>query len=57
VFSPHLKPIKDVNRREYILLIPTIILGIYPDIILEALHSSVTGLLFDAPLSPPMPLP
>lgn len=56
VFSPHLKPIKDVSRREYMilisLLIPTILLGIYPNIVLEALHLSVTGLLFETPLSP-----
>jgi NADH-ubiquinone oxidoreductase chain 4 len=52
VFSPHLKPLKDVSRREYMilisLLIPTIILGIYPNIVLDALHSSVTGLLYKA---------
>jgi NADH-ubiquinone oxidoreductase chain 4 len=56
VFSPHLKPLKDVTRREYMilisLLIPTILLGIYPNIVLDALHSSVTGLLYDAPFSP-----
>src|SRR3984893_2523102 len=35
-FSPHLKPIKDINRREFMLLftllLPTIILGIYPNV-------------------------
>jgi NADH-ubiquinone oxidoreductase chain 4 len=56
VFSPHLKPLKDVSRREYMilifLLIPIIILGIYPNIVLDALYSSVTGLLYETPLSP-----
>jgi len=55
-YSPHLKPYKDVSRREFILLvsllIPTIILGIYPNIILDGLHSSVTGLLYETTLSP-----
>src|SRR6204780_5465109 len=45
-YSPHLKPLKDLNRREFILLItllvPTIILGIFPNVVLETLHSSVT---------------
>ena len=50
-YSPHLKPLKDLNRREFILLltllVPTIILGIYPNVVLDALHSSVTSLLFN----------
>ena len=50
VFSPHLKPLKDVSRREYMilisLLIPTIFLGIFPNIILDSLHISVSTLLF-----------
>jgi len=48
-FSPHLEPLKDITRIEYMtlisLLIPTIILGIYPNIILETLHLSVHHLL------------
>ena len=44
------KIIKDINRREFILLIslliPTILLGIYPNVILETLHASVTTLLY-----------
>jgi NADH-ubiquinone oxidoreductase chain 4 len=56
VFSPHLKPIKDINRREFILLltllIPTIALGIYPNILLDSLHMSVTTLLYDISLTP-----
>lgn len=50
-YSPHLKPLKDLNRREFILLItllvPTIILGIFPDVVLETLHSSVSSLLYN----------
>nr|YP_011014450.1 NADH dehydrogenase subunit 4 [Pallidohirschioporus biformis]WQA11103.1 NADH dehydrogenase subunit 4 [Pallidohirschioporus biformis] len=49
-YSPHLKPLKDISRREFILLIslliPTILLGIYPNVILETLHVSVTTLLY-----------
>jgi hypothetical protein len=56
VFSPHLKPLKDISRREYMilifLLIPTIILGVYSNIVLDALHLSVTGLLYETLLSP-----
>ena len=51
VYSPHLKPLKDINRREFILLItlliPTIIFGIFPNIILDGLHMSVTSLLYN----------
>ena len=49
-YSPHLKPLKDISRREFILLLslllPTIILGIYPNVILDTLHASVTTLLY-----------
>jgi proton-translocating NADH-quinone oxidoreductase chain M len=48
--SPLLTPVKDLNRREYYLLIslllPTIILGIFPDVLLNSLHTSVSALLF-----------
>ena len=49
-YSPHLKPLKDISRREFILLLslllPTIILGVYPNVILDTLHASVTTLLY-----------
>ena len=49
-YSPHMKPIKDITRREYILLItlliPTIIFGIFPNILLDSLHTSVSSLLY-----------
>jgi len=52
-YSPHLKPLKDISRREFILLIslliPTIAFGLFPNIILESLHVSVTTLLFNTP--------
>jgi proton-translocating NADH-quinone oxidoreductase chain M len=52
-YSPYLPPLKDINRREFYLLIslliPTVIFGIYPNIILESLHTSVTALLFQIP--------
>lgn len=42
--------VSDINRREYFLLIallvPTIILGIFPNVLLEALHFSVSSLLY-----------
>nr|YP_009048496.1 NADH-ubiquinone oxidoreductase chain 4 [Heterobasidion irregulare]AHK09749.1 NADH dehydrogenase subunit 4 [Heterobasidion irregulare] len=51
VYSPHLKPLKDLSRREFILLVslllPTIILGIFPNVILDCLHMSVTSLLYN----------
>lgn len=55
-YSPYLNPIKDVNRREFFLLlsllIPTIILGVFPNVILDSLHLSVSTLLFNIPLNP-----
>src|SRR5690606_6115162 len=43
--------IKDINRREYFLLlallIPTILLGLFPNVILESLHLSVSSLLYN----------
>ena len=50
-YSPHLKPIKDISRREFILLItlliPTVLLGIFPNVILDGLHFSISTLLFN----------
>lgn len=55
-YSPHLLPLKDLDRREFILLltllIPTLILGIFPNIILEGLHSSVSTLIYTIPTTP-----
>jgi proton-translocating NADH-quinone oxidoreductase chain M len=52
-YSPYLPPLKDINRREFYLLIslliPTVIFGIFPNIILESLHTSVSSLLFQLP--------
>ena len=52
-YSPYLKPLKDINRREFMLLIslliPTIVLGIFPNAILSTLHASVTTLLYNIP--------
>ena len=49
-YSPHLKPLKDINRREFYLLVslllPTFLLGIFPNVILDTLHVSVTNLLY-----------
>lgn len=49
-YSPHLKPLLDISRREFVLLIslliPTIALGIFPNVILETLHVSTSQLLY-----------
>lgn len=49
-YSPHLKPVKDISRIEFVslitLLIPTLILGIYPNVVLNNLHISVSQLLY-----------
>jgi NADH-ubiquinone oxidoreductase chain 4 len=51
--SPYLPPLKDLNRREYFLLIslliPIVIFGILPNILLDSLHMSVTSLIYDIP--------
>jgi NADH-ubiquinone oxidoreductase chain 4 len=52
VYSPHLKPLQDISRREFnvliALLIPTLALGICPNVILDSLHLSVSSLLYFA---------
>jgi len=49
--SPYLPPIKDINRREYVLLIslliPTVVFGILPNTILNTLHMSVSALIYN----------
>nr|YP_009630849.1 NADH dehydrogenase subunit 4 [Hypsizygus marmoreus]QBZ73682.1 NADH dehydrogenase subunit 4 [Hypsizygus marmoreus]QKJ80189.1 NADH dehydrogenase subunit 4 [Hypsizygus marmoreus] len=49
-YSPHLPILKDINRREYSLLIslliPTIIFGILPNVLLNPLHISSSALLY-----------
>lgn len=53
-YSPYLAKnktiIKDINRREYYLLlallIPTVLLGLVPNVLLDSLHLSVSSLLY-----------
>jgi NADH-ubiquinone oxidoreductase chain 4 len=49
-WSPYLKPTTDLNRREYMLLLPllicTVVFGIFPNIILDSLHLTVSNLLY-----------
>jgi NADH-ubiquinone oxidoreductase chain 4 len=49
-YSPHILILKDINRREFYLLIslliPTIILGIIPNVILNSIHTSISSLLY-----------
>jgi len=55
IYSPHLKPIKDISRREFnlliTLLIPTVLLGIFPKVILDGLHFSISSLLYNINLN------
>ena len=56
VYSPHLAILQDVTRREFnvliALLIPTVLFGIFPNIILDSLHLSVSTLLYNIPSTP-----
>jgi len=49
--SPYLPPLKDINRREFFLLlallIPTVVFGILPNILLDSLHISISALLYN----------
>src|SRR5271156_5899540 len=58
--SPYLPPLKDLNRREYYLLIslliPTLVFGILPNVLLTPLHMSVTSLLYVVPIITPFQL-
>jgi NADH-ubiquinone oxidoreductase chain 4 len=51
IYSPHLKPVKDISRREFnlllTLLLPTVLLGIFPNVILDGLHFSISSLLYN----------
>ena len=50
-FSKHLTPTKDISRREFMLLLPlliaTVLLGIYPNVVLDTLHVTVSSLLYN----------
>ena len=50
LYSPHLKPYMDITRHEFNLLIalhiPTILLGILPNVILQSIHLPVSSLLY-----------
>lgn len=54
-YSEHLKPLKDLDRREYItlfsLLIPTLLFGIWPNLILDSLHIATSDLIYNIPTS------
>jgi NADH-ubiquinone oxidoreductase chain 4 len=49
-YSPHILKLRDITRREFFLLIslliPTFILGIIPNIILDSLHTSISSILY-----------
>lgn len=52
-YSQHLKPLLDIDRREFIilfsLLLPTVIFGIWPNLILNPLHLTVSELIYNIP--------
>jgi NADH-ubiquinone oxidoreductase chain 4 len=52
-YSPYLPIIKDIDRREFYilvsLLIPTVLLGIFPNLILDTLHTSISSLIYNIP--------
>ena len=56
LYSPHLKPVQYITRLEFnlliALLIPTILLGVFPNVILDSLHLSVSSLLYNLPIHP-----
>nr|QVG61548.1 hypothetical protein [Rhizoctonia sp.] len=56
-FSPYLVVTDDLSRREFMLLIslliPIVLFGFFPNIILDSLHVGVTGLLYN--ISPTTP--
>ena len=49
-FSPYISYTTDINNREFILLLPlliiTVVLGVFPNIILNNLHVSVSNLIY-----------
>ena len=53
VYSPHLLPVQDINRREFtlliVLLIPTLVFGILPNFILDNLHLFTSNLIYTIP--------
>jgi len=59
-FSPYLTVTNDVTRREFMLLfslvIPVVLFGIFPNVILDGLHFSVSTLLYNTPLFTPIDL-
>ena len=48
--SKYLKYTTDINRREFMILLPLIIIaiifGIFPNIVLDTLHASVSTLIY-----------
>ena len=50
-YSKYLQPLLDIDRREFItlfsLLVPTVLFGIWPNLILESLHPSVSDLIYN----------
>ena len=49
--SKYLLPANDINRREFMLLLPlllaTVLFGVFPNIILDSLHFSASSLLYN----------
>jgi NADH-ubiquinone oxidoreductase chain 4 len=53
-YSKHLSPLKDLSRLEFTvlfsLLIPTVVFGIFPNLMLDSLHGSVSDLIYIVPV-------
>ena len=55
-WSKYVKYTVDLNRREFIILLPlfigTVLLGVFPNIVLDTIHVSVSTLLYATTLNP-----
>lgn len=51
--SRYMSTMPDINRREFFVLLPLIIvsfiLGIYPNVVLDSLHLGISSLLINSP--------
>ena len=50
-YSNYLQPLLDIDRREFVvlfsLLIPTVLFGIWPNLILDSLHVASSDLIYN----------
>lgn len=52
-YSKYMKPYNDLSIREFyllfVLLVPTVVLGIFPNIVIDSIHVSVSTLIYNIP--------